>query len=191
MAIVLTINNTTVFWQYDWLLDRSRGLHALRFTLYVWRSPPLLHVSLLRFYAVRFCAFHCVLLRFTLFALRFYARFNAVALCFYALHFTLLRFYVLRFTLCAFHFTLYALRFTLTTTLIPAVLHSLYFIVFYSLSLSSLFYTGPLTLTLYYSLSYTRSFMLALFTLFLTSFPPPSYVYLYIPFGQPLTRFQN
>ena len=193
MAIVLTINNTTVFWQYDWLLDRSRGLHALRFTLYVWRSPPLLHVSLLRFYAVRFCAFHCVLLRFTLFALRFTPALT-LSLCaftLYTLRFRAFTFYALHFALFALRFTLCALRFTLTTTLIPAVLHSLYFIVFYSLSLSSLFYTDPLTLTLYYSLSYTRSFMLALFTLFLTAFPLPTYVYLYISFGQPLTRFQN
>ena len=104
--------------------------------------------------------------------------------------FTLSRFYVLRFTLCAFRFTLYALRLTLYAYNYSDT-RCLTLVVLYSLSLSSLFYTGPLTLTLYYSLSYTRSFMLALFTLFLTSFPLPTYVYLYISFGQPLTRFQN
>ena len=112
MAIVLTINNTTVFWQYDWLLDRSRGLHALRFTLYVWRSPPLLHVSLLRFYAVRFCAFHCVLLRFTLFALRFTPALT-LSLCaftLYTLRFCAFTFYALHFALFTLRFTLYALR---------------------------------------------------------------------------------
>ena len=167
MAIVLTINNTTVFWQYDWLLDRSRGLHALRFTLYVWRSPPLLHVSLLRFYAVRFCA--CTLCAFTLYAFRFtllhpLSRFSFVLLCF-----TLYAFALLRFALYALRFTLYAYNYSDTRCLTLAVC--------YSLSLYSLFYTGPLTLTLYYSLSYLA--LLCLLSLHFSYFPflyPHTYI---------------
>ena len=156
-----------------WSDHEGFTLYALRFTF-----DARLRCCTFHFYAFTLSAFvllRCALLRFTLFALRFYARFNAVALCFYALHFTLSRFYVLRFTLCAFRFTLYALRLTLYAYNYSDT-RCLTLVVLYSLSLSSLFYTGPLTLTLYYSLSYTRSFMLALFTLFLTAFPLPTYV---------------